>query len=201
MKHIIIALIFFSFFSSKAQTLIKSIYNDKPCPQFDTNCYEKDINHYFDNFVGEWKFENDNTTIIFKLKKEIQYQLDVNSNYTDLLVGEFLYIKDNVEIINSLQDFDDINIEGYDHNISGGIFYHELPNNCIDNSPIQEKKVMLFINNPNDENIEGHIFLRYMIDNGIEKLQVCLRNKTYFADNEDITFDISNGYYEFIKQD
>lgn len=186
--------------SCKAQSVIKSLEGDGSCPPYDTNCYEKDVNNEFDKFEGEWKYQNGNSELTFKLKKEEQYQSSSNSNYEDLLVGEYQYIEDGTEIVNTLSDFDDNAISGYDHNISGGVFVYRNITECIDNSNPNEIKVELMIADPINDFIEGRVILRHVNDNGIEKLQVCIYDYTTLADDVNARIPIPDGYYELIKQ-
>lgn len=187
-------------FSCKAQSIIKSLDGDTSCPPYDSNCYEKDINNEYDKFVGEWKFQIGNTTLTFKLKKELQYQIANNRNFTDLLVGEYQYIENGVEKVNTLADFDNVSVSGYQHKIAGGIFLHRLPYYCSDNSLPQEIKVELSIEDPNDSFIEGFVILRHVNDNGTEKLEVCIQDTSTLAEDPNAHLPIPNGYYEMIKQ-
>ena len=199
MKRIIIILILTTL-SCKAQTIIKPMGTNDFCRN-DPNCYEKDVNNEFDKFVGEWKYQNSNTSLTLKLKKELHYQTSTASNYEDLLVGEYQYIENGVEKANTLADFDSPNISGYEHKISGGIFVRHLPSYCTDNSTPQEIKIELFIEDPNDRFIQGRIILRYVHDNGTEKLEVCIYDYTTMAEDVNAKLPIPDGFYVFIKQD
>ncbi len=200
MKHIITIIALISLFSCKAQSIIKSLDGDGPCSPYDSNCYEKDVNNEFGKFEGIWKYQNGNTSIIFKLKKEEHYQVSETSNYLDLLVGEYQYIENGVEKVNTLADFDNPSISGYNHKISGRVFTHNIPNICIDNSHSSEIKIELMIESPGDHLIEGRVILRYVNENGTEKLEVCIYDYSILADNENDRIDIPDGNYEFVKQ-
>ena len=115
-------------------------------------------------------------------------------------MGEYQFIENGIKKVNSLEDFDDTNIKGYDHNFNGGVFLNTLPSYWIDKDEIHEIKVELFIQHPNDGNIEGVIILRYVNDYEIEKLQVCIRDESTLADHENSKLDIPDGNYEFVKQ-
>ena len=196
----VILILIFSFISCKAQSVVKSLDGDTSCPPYDNNCYEKDVNDEFEKFVGEWIYESGNTSLVLRLKKELYYQISQNSNYEDLLVGEYKYVENGVVKANTLSDFDNPSVAGYDHKISGGVFVHFLPSNCIDSSESQEIKVELFIEDPRDENIEGRLILRYVVENGIEKLQTCIYDYTTLSDDVNDRIIIPDGYYVFEKQ-
>ncbi len=201
MKQILNILFILSILSCKAQSLIKSLDGDGSCPPYDANCYEKDVNNEFEKFTGTWKYQNGAAEITFKLKKELHYQISSNSNYMDLLVGEYRYIENGVVIVNTLSDFDNAAITGYEHKIKGGVFVHTTPSYCLVNSQIQDIKIELMIAAPNDFKTRGNIILHYVNDNGVEKLQVCVRDDSVLADDPDARIDIPDGYYVFVKQD
>lgn len=187
-------------FSCKAQSVIKSLDGDGSCPPYDSDCYEKDVNNEYEKFVGEWKYQNGNTSLTFKLKKELHYQTSNNANYEDLLVGEYQYIENGIEKANTLMDFDNVAISGYEHKISGGIFIRHLPTYCTIDSTPQEIKIELFIEDPSDSYIEGSIFLHYVNDNGTEKLEVCIQNTSTLSEDPDALLPMPNGFYEMVKQ-
>lgn len=199
MKNIITIITILSLFTCKAQTIIVPIGSGDDF-QKDPSYYVKDINNEFGKFEGEWKYQEGNTSITFKLKKEEHCQASSDYNYEDLLVGEYQYIENGTEVVNTLSDFDDPTVSGYDHTISGGVFVHFLPHYCIDNSQSQEIKIELFIAQPDDFDIEGRIILRYVNNNGTEKLEVCIFDRTTLADDTNAKIDIPDGYYEFTKQ-
>ncbi|WP_460220647.1 DUF6705 family protein [Psychroserpens sp. MEBiC05023] len=197
-KFIILLLAISSILSCKAQTIIVPLGSNDNL-EFNTNYYEKDVNNEFNKFEGTWLYQNGTTEITFKLKKEEHY-LSPSNYYTDMLVGEYKYIENGVEKVNTLSDFDSAQLLGYDHKISGGIFIHRLPNHCTDNSNVTETKIELFINHPTEEDTEGIVILRHVNDNGIQKLQACIYDGTTMGPNPNARIDIPNGYYVFVKQ-
>ena len=185
--------------SCKAQSIIVPIgsgdtYENNP------NYYIKDVNNEFNKFEGTWLYNENNSEIILKLKKEVQYQVEPEGSYEDLLVGEYKYKYNNLEVVNTLNDFNNPSISGYAHNISGGSFQRWLPDNCIDNSQPSEIKVWLIIDDPSNQYIEGRLILRYVNENGVEKIQVCIYDETVFSYGDNDRIAIPDGYYEFIKQ-
>lgn len=184
--------------SCKSQTIIVPIGSGETI-EYNPNYYKKDVNNEFNKFEGAWKYENGTTKITLMLKKEEHYQASINKNFQDLLVGEYKYVVRGNEIINTLLNFRNSNVSGYQHDISGGVFKHILPNHCVDNSHVSEIKVSLLMSSPSDENIEGRLILRYVNNNGVEKLEACIYDNTTIGDN-DVRIEIPNGYYVFIKQ-
>ena len=200
MKYILTIVAILFLFSCKAQSIIKSLDSGELCGNT-SNCYRKDIDNIFNKFEGTWKYQNGNTSITFKLEKEERYQTSPSSEYEDLLVGEYQYIENGVEKANTLSDFDNTSIKGYNHKISGGTYTNTLPNHCIDNSEKTEIKVQVFIDHPNEEFTQGHAILRHISVNGVQKLEACIYDYSTFAPNQTDRIDIPDGFYVFVKQD
>jgi len=199
MKHILILVIILTTLSCKAQSIIVPIGSGQNFEK-NENYYLKDVNNEFDKFEGTWLYQSGTTQITFQLKKEEHYQASENYNYIDLLVGEYQYIENGFEIVNTLSDFDSPFVSGYQHKISGRIFKHRLPSFCIDNSDVAEIKIKVRLNHPTEEETEGIVILRYVNDNGTEKLEACIYDNTTMGNIPNARIDIPNGYYEFIKQ-
>ena len=184
----------------KAQSLIKPLDGGGACPTYDTNCYEKDTTNELPKFSGTWKYQSGNTEITFKLKKEEHYQISNNRNFLDLLVGEYQYVENGLELANTLAQFDNPFVSGYRHSISGSVFMHRLPSYyCEDNSEPAEIKLNVNISHPTDTDVDGQLILRYVNDSGIEKLEVCVYDQTTLGDG-DVRTLIPDGQYVFVKQ-
>ena len=164
--------------------------------------YLKDVNNEFEKFEGEWQYLGVDMSMTLKLKKEEHYQPYPDTKFMDLLVGEYQYIENGVEKVNTLADFNSPQVSGYEHNLSGRGYTRFLPGYCEDNSTPQEIKISLNITKPtNDDNvIEGKLILRYINDNGIEKLEVCIFDYSTTAYEVTDRIDMPDGYYEFVKQ-
>jgi hypothetical protein len=199
MKQLLNIALLITLFSCKAQTIIVPLGSGQDY-ELTPDYYLKDVNNEFGKFEGTWKYQNGNTQIIFKLKKETHYQISSDSDYEDLLVGEYQYTENGTEIANTLSDFNNPSILGYSHNVNGSVFTHRLPGNCTDNSDLTEIKIELFLNHPTEEYTEGRVILRYVDDNGTEKLQACIYDYTTMGNIQDARIDIPDGYYVFVKQ-
>ena len=198
MKQLLNMALLITLFSCKAQTIIVPLGSGDNIED-NQSYYEKDVNNEFGKFEGTWKYQGGSTQITLKLKKEVHY-LSPSNYYTDMLVGEYQYIENGTEIANTLSDFNNPSVLGYSHNISGGVFTHRLPGNCTDNSAVAEIKIELFLNHPTEEYTEGRMILRYVDDNGTEKLQACIYDYTTMGNIQDARIDIPDGYYIFVKQ-
>lgn len=198
-SKLIILITIISILNCKAQSIIVPIGSGDDFEKT-PNYYIKDVTNEFNKFEGTWKYTNNNYEITFKLKKEEHYQTSPDSNYMDLLVGEYQYIVNGIEVVNTLQYFDSPLVSGYNHSIAGRNFKHRLPSYCIDNSDVAEIKIWLSINHPTEQDTEGRVILRYVNDNGIEKLEACIYDYTTMGPDPNARIDIPNGYYVFIKQ-
>ncbi|WP_262150020.1 DUF6705 family protein [Chryseobacterium foetidum] len=82
-------------------TEYKNLYTDNTSFDFPpaNPKYYKDINHYFDSFVGTWKYTNGNKTFIVTLWKEAMSEFkdyeDLNVNYyADNIYGHYKMVQD-----------------------------------------------------------------------------------------------------------
>lgn len=197
-KAINLIIIILTALSCKAQSIIVPLGSGQDY-ELTPDYYLKDVNNVYGNFEGTWKYQNGTTEITFKLKKEEHYQISPDRDYQDLLVGEYQYIVNQFEVANTLASLNSPIISGYEHKISGGVFMHRLPSHCTDNSNPAEVKISVKINHPTEEDTEGIVILRYVNENGIEKLQACIYDNTIMGPPNS-RIDIPDGYYEFIKQ-
>ena len=77
---------------------------------------------------------------------------------------------------------------------------HNLPTYyCEDNSEPAEIKINVSIDHPTDNDVNGQLILRYINDNGVEKLEVCIYDQTTLGDGNERTL-IPNGQYTLVKQ-
>jgi hypothetical protein len=136
--------------------------------------YFKDLDNEFEKFEGTWLYENGNTSLKIVLEKEEQKYSDGVGFYFDTLMGEYQYIENGVEQINTLGNLG-LNPLGYERSIGGGMI---IPNNlflkCDDCAP-NERRVMLYISDPQREYLNYAIVLRYLIgQTNLEKMTVTI---------------------------
>lgn len=120
MKNIIILLILILTISCKAQTIgLETRVKDIPI-----GAYVKDQNNEMDKYIGTWQFTNgtDVLTIILQKKTHV---FD-GEYYEDLLVGEYSFISNGIEIVNTLPLLNDTTIIGREHSISGNFPINRL---------------------------------------------------------------------------
>ncbi|RWX01058.1 DUF6705 family protein [Flavobacterium cerinum] len=139
MKQLILFLIILPFWNCKAQTPVKSLYNDSR--ELD-GAYYKDFNNQLDTFVGTWKYTNGTTSLTITLiKKVMQPLMDESiSYYEDIIVGEYKYIENGVEKINTLPQLL-VSKDPYEYNIVGNIFYESTNKNLQTNFRDPNRKI------------------------------------------------------------
>ena len=199
MKNILTTIILFTILSCKAQQIIVPLGGSQDY-QYTPNYYVKDVNLLLNKYIGTWKYTNGATEITLTLKKEIHYTISNTKNYQDLLVGEYQYIDNGIEKINTLIDLNNPLITGYEHKISGSrLISTRVYPPCI-NCALGEKRLDINIKDPTTEFAEGRLILRHLTDvNGIERLETFIYDKSYLGDGI-IRIKIPNGEYTFIKQ-
>lgn len=112
------------------------------------NAYYKDLDNELNAFVGTWLYTNGNTSWKMELKKE---EMFYNGKYFyDLIGGEYQYIKNGNEFINTLSNLN--SVEGWNHKIDGCSIYKDCdylpPSDCIDG----ENRLIASLSDP----ITGH---------------------------------------------
>lgn len=100
--------------SCKAQSpIIDSYYRDGTTTQ---GAYYKDMNNLLDQYIGTYLYTNGSTSLKLILQKKIMaYD---GYEYEDLLVGEYRYVENGVEKINTLNELNQPYIIERNHTIS-----------------------------------------------------------------------------------
>jgi hypothetical protein len=200
MKNIIIPIIvIFLFIQCKAQS---------PVIDIDTwdgteiqGAYFKDVNNYLNNFIGTWVYTNGNTTFKIVLKKQIKAFNTVY--YEDYLIGEYQYIENGVEKINTIPQIDSVYPNQQSHGISGNniLENHNRPK-CLDCLP-NERRVELGFSDPIRQ-LGGELLLQRIIVNGQPALKAFKRTTIYYISMEEKSpyteMLVPSGEYILIKQ-
>jgi len=137
MKNTLILLTFIFSLPMYAQSSLRSLENWNG--EIEQGAYYKDLNNVMDNFEGTWLYTNGTTSLkIILVKKTMFFDEEY---YEDLMIGEYQYIENGIEKINTLSLLNQ-NL-GYDHEISGNTIlkscYSMPEGDCIEG----EKRVRL----------------------------------------------------------
>ena len=136
--------------------------------------YLRDNNNLLNTFEGTYQYTNGNTILKIVLVKKIQqYNQEF---YEDLIIGEYQYIENGIEKINTLTEINNIYIEQRFHKIDSNF----LVNNnfklfpCLDCFS-NEKRLYASILDPST-NSYADIVIRKTIINGQEALKINIIN-------------------------
>src|SRR5690606_34501054 len=208
---IIIIMAICGFYTCKGQSPVLDLHDNDLYFGDVSNAYYKDIEGFYNQFVGTWKFISGNTTLTIILqKKEMKLVQDgLEAYFTDDLIGEYRYVENGVEKINTLSNLLTNYENPYSYSISGGIiskYIEDKPYVCAGCQP-GEVRITLFFSDP-DFNVMGvtpRITFLHRIENGVEKLIGFL----YYEGNFSTINGVSNqqdlsvpfGPYTLIKQE
>ena len=166
-----------------------------------TGAYYKDINNYLDNFTGTWLYTKGNTTFKIILKKQIKAYNTVY--YEDYLIGEYRYVENGIEKINTIPSIDSIYVNQRSHSIKGNSILenHNRPK-CDDCLP-SERRVRLIFSDPIRQ-LGGELLLQRIIVNGQPALKAFKRTTIYNISPDEVSsyteMLVPSGEYILIKQ-
>lgn len=115
MRKLILIVIFLTGYFSKVQSQVVDILDKGGIRETDT--YYKDINNLLNPFEGTYIYSNGNTIFKVVLTKKVQ---QYNGRfYEDLIIGEYQYTNNGVEIANTLTEINTIYNNQRKHSIDG----------------------------------------------------------------------------------
>lgn len=184
--------------SISCKSQIIDTYNSNGMYGFVNGAYFKDVTNFHNQYVGTWLYTNGTTSLKLKFKA-VNYVLNTIGTKTfheDVLVGEYQYIENGVEKVNTLNNI----------NVNYGTEYLNVMTNhflvgisCI-RSPISgpvcsecapnERRMGMSLREPGHDGMgvaNNSFVLRRYFDNGVEKLKV------WFVNNTQIVFVDDNG--------
>jgi hypothetical protein len=212
MKNILFSLtLLLSSISCKAQTI--DLYGPEDYGEI-SGAYYKDINGFHNQYVGTWLYINGNTSLklVFQTRNHMAYNTSRVSYFEDVLVGEYQYIENGVEKINTLNNLNNQITDMYDYNLLsiGCVWFPNTRPQCPECLP-NEKRLQMVLAEPSRRTIDGlfnSFVLRAFTENGVQKLKVWFVNEsrpgTIFDNNGYLTnitgFTIPFGEYILTKQ-
>ncbi len=205
MKQLYLILVFVCL-GCNAQTPVLSLFDDEYGSV--NGAYYKDTNNDLDNYVGTWKYTSGNTTLTITLQKKIMMPYNDNtiSFFEDVLVGEYKYIENAVEKINTLANISIIYDEARNYNIYGNIIIGPGTTYCYDCGP-NDKKVLLMFRDPTCHILgyDPEMFFQRADSNGVQKLKLVFRTSHGSIVEEGVTppcteYKVPFGEYLLTKQ-
>jgi len=212
MKKVTIILIAFSFLYCEAQTPVIDRYDNTNYREI-PNAYYKDINNFQNLFVGTWLYVNGTTSLKVKFRKrEMIYSMNGNiPDYEDWLVGEYQYIENGVEKVNTLANLTTNYASMSQHKLFSitkiGLDFYPKCDEC----PAGTERMLMNFDEPANDDIglRAHFAMRRVVENGVEKIKVQFvkisaaidANKLdYNAPSTFRNFTLPYGNYTLIKQ-
>jgi hypothetical protein len=193
-------------FVCNAQSPILSLYDDEYGAV--NGAYYKDTHNDLDNYTGTWKYTNGNTSLTITLQKKVMvpYYDKPNEIYEDILVGEYKYIENGVEKINTLSQLLLELPETGDYNIFGNTIIGPESILCNGCSPTDRKMLLLF-KDPTCyiPGYDPQMILQRVDSGGIQKLRLKFRPGASMIVDEGVTppcteYKIPFGEYTMTKQ-
>jgi hypothetical protein len=173
MKKIYLILIVLITLSCKAQTPIIPIYDNGGIFGEQQNAYYKDVEGYFNQFVGTWLFTNGTKVLKVTFVKKERMLME-NSYYVDFLVGEFQYIENGVEKANTLSNLIINYNNAFNYNLYSLVRIRKTSYPRCEECETDEKRLEMKFTEPanDDALLEAAFIMRRVIENGTEKLKV-----------------------------
>ncbi len=168
MKKIInISIIFIAFLSCKAQSPIIPLTDYSQGFGTTAGAYHKDTESFLNNFEGIWTWTEGNSSLTIELKKIVQHQSTMpltNVNfYEDFLIGEYAYIENGTQIVNTLPQLI-FGTQDQERNIFGNLIIHRyIPPQCTE-CPQNELRVKLNFWDTERDYLRSSLVLRHGVD-------------------------------------
>ena len=203
MKNILTILLVSFFLSCKAQVIVP-LASDSDMA-YNSRTYNKDVDNDFDKYVGTWKYQQGNTLLKIVLKKITfdHFVTEYKNYYQDILVGEYQYIENGIEKVNTLQQMELMPSEASGYNISGNLIIGKNTYPKCSECNLNERRIKLRYRDPERKYLSNAIVLRYKNENGAEKIIA----KIYKSDGSFMQPDgspdemrVPYGEYVLIKQ-
>lgn len=129
--------------------------------------YYKDLNNELDKFEGTWVFTDGTTTLTIILEKR-EY-VSIAPDYHDMLVGEYSYVVDGNEIVNTLSNTTD------QSNIGGSYIHKKNQYPYCEDCDESERRIDMYFNDPERSYLSDSIVVRYLFnESNPEKLEVVI---------------------------
>jgi hypothetical protein len=176
MRNLLLLVLFGQIFIGRAQSPVLPLFDSLEYGET-PNAYYKDTYNDFNNFVGTWMYTNGGTSFKIVLQKKTQTYSSVNNFYRDMLVGEYQYIENGIEKVNTLSQLSLNLINVHSYGIVGNIINtaqnYPVCTNCL----LNQKRIILNFKDPTtvQNGLSGEIILRRVDEGSFQKIEVWLR--------------------------
>lgn len=189
-----------NFINCKAQSPIIDLETPGFLPKMQ-NAYYKDIGNYLEQFAGTWVYTDGSTSFKIVIQKKTMVRV-TPKHYEDVLIGEYQYIKDGVEKVNTLQNL----VYGLpnllEHSIIGNFMCRSKYGNplCNDCNHNDKKVANLYFVDPITK-LDAELYLRYT---GNNQMRIFIRQKMILSTPEhpvtNIIMTVPTGEYIMTRQ-
>jgi hypothetical protein len=207
MKNTVIKILLFASAISFSQNpVVLPLYNT---PEETPNAYYKDLENELNRFEGTWKYENGNNSLTVKFIKKEEMFVDYGdiSYYVDFLVGEYRYVENGIEKINTLSNLLINHPNPYQYSMRLKVIIrpnpgvHNLcaicgPNNIMMAGGFSDPLIEI-------ENVFGRLKIADKFEDGLQKMYFYLSLEGLFLSNDPTaptSFTVPTGKYVLIKQ-
>ena len=179
--------------------------------------YYKDISNFNQQFVGTWLYTNGNDTlkIIIQTKNHLYINDGFISCYSDAIKGEYQYIENGVEKVNTLSNLNSYTGNDYflyrdNSALFGSYKVRAYSKPQCNECPSNEMRLKMSLKEPNYNTMgvsSNSFVIRRFFEDGVEKLKVWFSNTTQTGiedNNGNVTspapYSLPTGEYVLTKQ-
>ncbi len=155
------------FISCKAQQPVLDISDRSMINE--TGAYYKDTHNLLDPFVGTYVYTNGTTSFTMVLQKKTMSSVN-GRYYEDLIIGEYRYIRNGIELLNTLNNLNENFPDGRDYNIRGSFIIEGKDLGC-DECDDTEKRLRVSLSDSPIQRI-ADLDIRKITQNEREAIQV-----------------------------
>jgi len=162
------------------------------------NAYYKDVNNFYDDFEGTWLYTNGTTSFKIVLAKE--EMLYSGKYYMDDIAGEYQYIENGTELINTLS-----NTDQYQKSIWGSRLIKKTVRPICDDCPSDERRLRIAFSDRTRNNLNARVTLKKIMVGSQQGLEAFIWGNGVGAIDPNnppahTTMTIPYGTFVFIKQ-
>lgn len=197
--------------NSIAQNPIIPLYQTSTNYGDKEGAYYKDMNNFMNQFEGIWLYTDGTTTLKVILKKLIMHHNNTPpiTYYEDCIIGEYQYVENGVEKVNTIAELSIDKPTIYDYNLYGSRRISKLVQPKCDDCANDEYRLALYLNEPIRRDVLGlstEFIVRRVVENGVMilKAQVYTESSSYGVTRDwqptDIEyFSLPDGSYTLVK--
>ena len=195
MKKIVLTLVLISAIHCKAQSPIIDIVGQSG--PIINNAYYKDVNNVLNTFEGTWQSYDPLTNSTLKIVLVKKQMMSRVIYFEDVLIGEYQFIANGDEVLNTLNNINTVYPTPYHHKIAGNYMFVGPQRSPFTNSSANEIRVDLHFT----DNCGGGITIRKTTVNGteaIEFLRVSLQGTIHAGQQPKVPI-VREGFYTLLK--